>query len=68
MLDNIISLPIVIQNIIQSYLPISVLICLTKENYIKYHNEFIKDKINDSYIRFIIRNNYFMNKIKNSII
>ena len=59
LLEKIVLLPNELRDLIKSYLPISVLVFLNKKNYIYLHNLYIKHKMNDSYIRFIIRNNYW---------
>lgn len=61
LLKQIMDLPNELQDIIQSYLPICVLVFLNKTNYYLHHKDYIKNIICDSYIRLIIRNNgYFI--------
>jgi len=59
LLKQIMDLPNELQDIIQSYLPICVVVFLNKTNYYLYHKVYIKNIICDSYMRSIIRNNLF---------
>jgi len=57
-LTRIKRLPLELEDIIKSFIPISVLLLLNKESYVKYHKhikQFISKKQYDNYIRDMLR-------------